>query len=222
MRSLLVRRRSGTAVDEALLPTTDQPFSATGWLYWLGDVGAANANQAERFASEALALAIRADPAPFFRAVRESVAALPRSFDGPLDRRFHRLASLARASTASTRTEYPVGRRGKGEGAVDIRVIAEAPDGPEELWIEIKVGAPISGAQLRTYAQARHAMSPSERALFMFVAKAHPCAGRAARLYPCLIWEDLATSIGESPRSRIWEELRRFIWRDLLERPERA
>jgi hypothetical protein len=208
--------------------------SSTNWLWWYGDLGAGRRHGAEElFACEVLALAIRADPRPFFRAVSELCADLPAQPDLPIASRLSRLASFRDATDVGACTEYPVGTFAHGEGAIDIRVTGSLPNGAIELWIEVKIRAPISGKQLFTYANARHHLR-RDRPLFLVIAGQHPCAGHgrlatrrnhetARRLtLPCLEWRRLAESIAEHEHSSIWEELRRYIESDLLGHPERS
>jgi hypothetical protein len=211
---------------------SDQANSSTNWLWWHGYLDKGKKHGAEeRFASEALALAINADPSPFFRAISQVCLDLPAQPGLPIALRLSRLASLRDATEVRASTEYPVGTFAHGEGSIDIRLAASQPSGPIELWIEVKVGAPISGKQLFTYANARHHLRRT-RPLFLVIAREHPCRGHdrtSARqnheatrrlTLPCLEWSRLAKSIAEHEHPSIWEELRRYIESDILRQPE--
>lgn len=213
-------------MDDFSTEPADEPLSSTGWLYFHGHIPEGGKHGAEElFACDALALAIRADAGPFLRAVARLAEDLSPISDSPLRARLSRLGSLPDATDVRAETEYPVGTFAHGEGDIDIRVTATLPSGPVELWVEAKVRAPISGKQLFTYENARHHQPPAARALLLMLARGHPCRGHPheaarRRTLPCLEWGLLASVIAERERLRIWEEFRRFIESDILDRPE--
>jgi len=104
-------------------------------------------------------------------------------------------------------TQYHVGTRDHGEGTVDIRLEVQTDAGPAEVWLEAKVGAPLTG-QVKTYLNAiEHVwIGPRPELVLLGVNEAYPSAPHLT----LVSWQHLHDAVlaGDSP---IWHDVRDYL-----------
>jgi hypothetical protein len=146
-------------------------------------------NQLENFTTEALGAAIRAQPAPFFDALRR-----------------HRvIAARPKGTVVLVVTQEVV----PGVGIIDLTVRAyRGGELDQEIWVEAKVWAGESGDQLARY-QHHLAARPDGHRCVLMVLGPRPIGTTAA---PWMSWQALSDSVTRSSASsELWTELCEFL-----------
>jgi hypothetical protein len=161
-------------------------MSSTMWLWWH------HTRAEENFVTEAIALATRVDAGPMARLLVHA---------GVLD-----LSTPVTQVDAST--QHHVGTFEHGEGPVDLRVLLRQDDRTVEVWLETKVRAPVSDAQLFRYLNAMHHLPRGDRPRLLLL------GGRTAacerRYLPWVGWGDVVKAINAAD-DPIWRELRSYL-----------
>jgi hypothetical protein len=146
-------------------------------------------DQLENFTTEGLGAAIRAQPAPFFEALREHgvIAARPKG----------------------TRVLVVTQEVVPGVGIIDLTVrVFEGGELEQEIWVEAKVWAGESGDQLSRY-QRHFAARPDGDRCILMVLGPRPIGTTVA---PWLSWQALSDSLTKSGRlGQLWTELCDFL-----------
>lgn len=161
----------------------------------------------EDFTTEALAIAIRHDPRPLVRALRDVTDWKPRSGQPSI--------GFTEVTNARAETQHYLYREGLPGGRLDLVVTLESATGMSEtFWIEVKVDAPIGWNatgptridQLDVYLKHREVTDP--KPILLTLTKRH-----SLRLdITGLAWESLAGAVGTLPNAdRSWTELVGFL-----------
>lgn len=141
----------------------------------------------ENFTTEALAAAVLAEPGPLLTALARGGVLDPDDVItcAPFTQVFH-----------------------EGAGTIDLVLQLQMSGGPREVWIEVKVDAPESGQQLRSYRAFIDGDASLRRDLIVLAKDVLPTSVP----HLALRWRDLARAARDvAPDHILWTELRAYL-----------
>ena len=149
----------------------------------------------ENYTTEALAGAVREKPEPLLRVLAE------RGICGP------RLPIVVSVETQQPVPNHPFRH-------LDLVVRLRAPDGRvSEVWLEVKVHAPVSGNQLKVYSDAASAefLRDGVRRELVWLGPSDPPEKQKRHLRSWIHWQSLADAAIRIRAGWFWEDLVSFL-----------
>jgi hypothetical protein len=145
----------------------------------------------ENFATEALVLAIKSDPAPIIDV---------------LDR--HQLLGTGRVGNVRPESQVTIRHDGQ-KGFLDLVLHVETTEGPLDIWFENKAHAPESGHQMDLYRSVIVASEQDGVGRHLVVLAPTPLGTRHG--YTFVRWQEVADAARSLPEPGVWADLAAFL-----------